>query len=138
MQGEGRGLRAYGEDAVFDAGGEEVGDGLFGDGEAFGLDECPGVLRDLVELVLKRRFERSGHDYIIAATSMVPWQEAVGFAVDDFFARVLLLVVGMDAVFNPLRRETRRVKPSSRAFLLPGTVLLGSSPARIKPWPAPS
>ena len=33
---------------------------------------------------------------------------------------------------------TSRSNPCSRAVLLPGTVLAGSSPARMKPWPAPS
>jgi len=35
------------------------------------------------------------------------------------------------------RRPTRRTHPSSRAFLLPAEAS-GASPARMKPWPAPS
>ena len=40
--------------------------------------------------------------------------------------------------FISLSSFTSRAKPCSRAVLLPGTVLPGSSPARMKPWPAPS
>lgn len=60
------GFRAGCEDAVFDASGEELGDGLFGEGEALGLDQSAGVLGDAVELVLKRGVERGGHESIIA------------------------------------------------------------------------
>ena len=52
-EGELRGLCAGFEDAVFDAGVEEVYDGLFGDGEALGLDEGASVLGDGVEFFLK-------------------------------------------------------------------------------------
>ena len=51
-EGEGWGLCAGFEDAVFDAGGEEFGGGLLGDGEALGLDELAGVCGDGVELIL--------------------------------------------------------------------------------------
>ncbi len=61
FEGEGRGLGADLQDAVFDAGVEEVGGGLFGDGEALGLDEGSGVLGDAVELVLQRLFGAGGH-----------------------------------------------------------------------------
>ncbi len=47
LQGEGRGLSAGWEDAVLDAGGEELGDG-----EALGLDEGASILGDAVELLL--------------------------------------------------------------------------------------
>lgn len=70
---EGRGRGAGLENAVFNAGGEELGDGALGEGEALGLDESAGVLRDAVELVLQRCvgrvIERSSHDSIIAAAS---------------------------------------------------------------------
>ena len=48
-----RGRGADGEDAVFDAGGEELFDGALADGEALRLHEVAGVGGDLVELVLK-------------------------------------------------------------------------------------
>jgi len=85
---------------------------------------------------LPLRCELAGQSYIAAA--LVSWQDGVDLVGRDFFARVLLVAVGILAVFRSLRRETRRVKASSRAFLLPGTVLLGSTPARMKPCPAPS
>ena len=47
---------ADGEDAVFNAGGEELGDGALTDGQALLLHEVAGVGGDLVELVLE-----SGH-----------------------------------------------------------------------------
>ena len=56
FKGEGRGLRAGFQDAVFDAGVEEVFGGLFGDGETLRLNESAGVLRDAIELVLQRCF----------------------------------------------------------------------------------
>ena len=59
-------MGADGEDAVLDAGGEEVGDQLLGDGEALGLDESASVLGDLVELVLKGQ-GAGGHSLIIGA-----------------------------------------------------------------------
>ena len=61
FEGEGWGLGSGFQDAVFDAGVEEVFGGLFGDGEAFGLDEGAGVLGDAVELVLQRLFCAGGH-----------------------------------------------------------------------------
>ena len=53
MQRKAGGLCAYLQDAVFNAGGEELGGGEFGDGEALGLDEGAGVLGDAVEGVLE-------------------------------------------------------------------------------------
>ena len=50
---EGWGGSADGEDAVFDAGGEEVADGGVGDGEAVGLDESARLGGDVVELGLE-------------------------------------------------------------------------------------
>ncbi len=47
---------ADGEDAVFNAGVEELGDGALADGQALLLHQVAGVGGDLVELVLK-----SGH-----------------------------------------------------------------------------
>ena len=44
---------ADGEDFLLDAGGEELGDGAFANGEAVGLDQVAGVGGDLVELVLQ-------------------------------------------------------------------------------------
>ena len=44
---------ADGEDAVFDAGGEEVVDGGVGDGEAVGLDEGARLGGDVVEFGLE-------------------------------------------------------------------------------------
>ena len=44
---------ADGEDAVFDAGGEEVLHGGVGDGEAAGLDQGAGLSGDVVELGLE-------------------------------------------------------------------------------------
>jgi hypothetical protein len=45
---------ADGQDFLFDAGGEELGDGLFADGQARGRDQVAGVGGDLVELVLEK------------------------------------------------------------------------------------
>jgi hypothetical protein len=67
FESEGRGLRPDVQDAVFDAGVEEVCGRSFGDGETLGLDEGAGVLRDAVESVLERDVERGSHRYIIAA-----------------------------------------------------------------------
>jgi hypothetical protein len=50
---EGRGRGADGEDAVFDAGGEQFVDGCVGDGETLGLDESAGLRGDAVELGLE-------------------------------------------------------------------------------------
>ena len=52
-EGEFGGDGADGEDFVFDAGGEELGDGALADGHALRLDEVARVLGDLVELVLE-------------------------------------------------------------------------------------
>ena len=52
FEGERGGLRPGLQDAVFDAGVEEVFGCLFGHCEALGLDEGAGVLGDAVELVL--------------------------------------------------------------------------------------
>jgi len=53
VEGELGGEGADGEDFVLDARGEELGDGAFAHGEAFGLNQLAGVGGDLVELVLK-------------------------------------------------------------------------------------
>ena len=53
LESEVRSRGTYGEDEGFDAGGEEVVDGVVGDGETLGLDELAGVGRDGVELVLE-------------------------------------------------------------------------------------
>ena len=50
---EGRSNGTDGEDAVFDAGGEQFLDSGVGDGEAIGLDERPGLRGDVVELGLE-------------------------------------------------------------------------------------
>jgi hypothetical protein len=71
LEGEVRSLRADAQDAVFDAGVEEVFGRSFGDGETFGLDEGAGVLGDAVEPVLERDIERGSHNYIIAAIAVV-------------------------------------------------------------------
>ena len=55
------GFCSDGNDFFFDAGGKEGGGGGFGDGEALGLDEGPGVLGDAVELILQRLFCAGGH-----------------------------------------------------------------------------
>ena len=71
-QREVRGQRADGQDAVFNAGGEEIRGMLLGDGEPFGLDQRAGVLGDAVEFVLQRGERGPGHDlhiFIIAAMS---------------------------------------------------------------------
>ena len=52
LEGEGRGQRAGFEDAVFDAGGQQLRRGPLGDSEALGLDELASVGCDGVELVL--------------------------------------------------------------------------------------
>ncbi len=54
------------QDAIFDAGIEEVLGGSFGDGKALRLHEGASVLGDAVELILQRCFQRSGHDSIIS------------------------------------------------------------------------
>jgi hypothetical protein len=61
FEGEGWSFSSGFQDAVFDAGVEEVFGSLFGDGETFGLDEGSGVLGDAVELVLQRLFCAGGH-----------------------------------------------------------------------------
>jgi hypothetical protein len=53
FEGELGGDGADGEDAVFNAGGEELGDGALADGQALGLHQVAGVGGDLVELVLQ-------------------------------------------------------------------------------------
>lgn len=53
LEAKGRSLRTDGEQAIFDARVEEIGDSLFGDGEAFRLDQGPGVLGNAIELVLQ-------------------------------------------------------------------------------------
>ena len=53
FESEGWSLLSDLQDAVFDAGVEEVCSRLFGDGQALGLDEGAGVLGDAVQLVLK-------------------------------------------------------------------------------------
>jgi hypothetical protein len=140
---EGWSLRPGFQDEVLDTSVEEIFGRLFGDRETFGLDECTGVLRDAVELVLERDVNSGSHNYIIAAVCLLSlelfslWHETV---VPDFWATALswLVLVATLADFISLIRVTRRLKPCSRAVLLPGTVLVGSSPARMKPWPAPS
>ena len=57
VEGKFGGDGADGEDAVFNAGGEELGDRALADGKAVGLDQLTGVGGDFVELVLKA----SGH-----------------------------------------------------------------------------
>ena len=52
---------ADGENAFFDAGGEELFDGAFADGEPVGLHQVPGVGGDLVELVLQGGHGRTSH-----------------------------------------------------------------------------
>jgi len=54
-QGEFGGRGADGEDAFFAAGAEQLLDGAFADGKAFGLDQGAGLGSDFVELVLKVR-----------------------------------------------------------------------------------
>ena len=53
FQGKLGGEGADGKNVLFDAGGEELGDCAFADGEAAGLDQLAGVGGDLVELVLE-------------------------------------------------------------------------------------
>src|ERR1700733_3550668 len=68
--------------------------------------------------------------------------------VGDFFVATVLLWVALLAIgafFISLMRVTRRAKPWSRAFLFAAAISavvlpvgwVGSSPARMKPWPAP-
>ena len=62
------------QDAVFDAGGEELGGLLLRDGQPLGLNQGAGVLRDAVEFVLQRGQRGAGHGlhtFIIAAMSIV-------------------------------------------------------------------
>src|ERR1700753_2380399 len=66
------------------------------------------------------------------------WHCVAGAA--DCFAATVTLRVGLRAtgeLFIALTKVTRRVKPCSRAALLAGEAS-GASPARMKPWPAPS
>lgn len=58
-EGEGGGLGSDGEDAVLDAGGEELLDGALADGKALGLDQGSGLGGDFVELVLEVRHDPS-------------------------------------------------------------------------------
>jgi len=140
---EDRSLRSGLQDPVLDTGVEEIFSRFFRDGETFRLYEGTGILRDAVKLILEQDVESGSHTYIIAAVSLVllvalsSWQATPD---SDFFAIILLWLelVATGAAFISLMRVTRRVKPCSRAVLLPGTVLSGSSPARMNPWPAPS
>jgi hypothetical protein len=52
LQGEGRSLLSDLQDAVLDAGVEEVCGRFFRDGETLGLDKCAGVLGNAIESVL--------------------------------------------------------------------------------------
>lgn len=72
-QGEGGGLGSDGQNAVFNAGGEELLDGAFADGEAFGLDQVPGLSGDFVELVLEVR-----HDPSVEAARRIEAEELRG------------------------------------------------------------
>ena len=63
-------MGAEGEDAIFNAGGEKLGGGGFGDGEAVGLDEGAGAGGDCVERVLQARNEEVSHEVIIAGGAM--------------------------------------------------------------------
>jgi len=63
VEGELGGDGANGEDAVFNAGGEELLDGALADGKAVGLNQLACVGGDFVELVLE-----GGHGYVSAAT----------------------------------------------------------------------
>ncbi len=116
LQGEVWGGGAGLQDAVFDAGGEELFDVALGDGEAFGLDEGAGVLGDGVESILERWDRRA--------------MEGVGGGILHGFAFV-------GEVRGCSRRSVRRLKASVKAFLL-ASVASGAWPARMKPWPAPS
>ena len=58
-QGEAGGLSSDGEDAVFDAGSEELLDGALTDGEALRLNQVAGLGGDFVELVLEVRHDHS-------------------------------------------------------------------------------
>ena len=99
FKSERRSLRPGSHYAVLDTGVEEIFGRLFGDGEPFGLDEGACILRDAVQLILKRDVESSGHNYIIAAVStfllvvglsatfVLAWQEVAGC---DCCATVLL------------------------------------------------
>ena len=118
---EGRSLCSGFQDTIFNAGVEEVFGRLFGDRETLGLDQSSGVLRDAVQLILKRDVESSGHDYIIAAVSVgrfvglgfatfaLVWQEMAGC---DFCPTVLSWVAlpATGAAFISLMRVTRRAK----------------------------
>src|ERR1700677_2518578 len=115
FQNEGRSLRSDLQDAVLDAGIEEVFSRLFGDGETLWLDEVARVLGDAVEPVLKRDVESGSDSYLIAAISLVElaaasWQEMVGLA--DFAATVFvwLALLAASLFFISLRRVTRRWK----------------------------
>src|ERR1700749_2290634 len=60
--------------------------------------------------------------------------------VDGLFVATVLFRVALPAMcefFISLMSVTRRVKPCSRAALLAADAS-GASPARMKPWPAPS
>ena len=81
FESESRSLRPGFQCAVLDAGVEEIFGRLFGDCEALRLDEGACILRDAVQLILKRGVESSGHNYIIAAVSR------------------FLVVVGLSATF---------------------------------------
>ena len=91
FESESRSLCPDSQCAVLDACVEQSFGRLFGDGESFGLDEGTCILRDAVQLILKRDVESSGHNYIIAAVStfllvvrlsatlVLAWQEVVGW-----------------------------------------------------------
>jgi hypothetical protein len=72
-QGEGGGLGSGGEDAVLDAGSEELLDRAFTDGEALRLDQVTGLGGDVVELVLEVR-----HDPSVEAAGRIEAEELWG------------------------------------------------------------
>src|SRR5260370_28401801 len=77
--------------------------------------------------------------YMDPASCMAGSWHCVAGVTGFFVAKVLFWValLATGELFISLMRVTRRVKPWSRAALLAGEAS-GASPARMKPWPAPS
>ena len=146
FEGEGRSLRAGLQDAVFDAGIEEVCGGFFGDGEALRLDEGAGVLGDAIESVLQRCFSEAVTSYIIALPSLLwvpePFVVALHGRARGFF-RCNGLIAGRVAGHGGALHLLDEGDEASEALFASGFVVrvtgcVGASPARMKPWPAPS
>src|ERR1039457_2743360 len=132
-QRELRRLRASAKNAAFDAGSEEFRGLSFRDGQPLRLNQGARILRNAVEFVLQRWDRGPGHGfhtYIIAAMSAIaPCSPSLAVAASWHDTAATAAFAGVDpppagfcggfalaALLLP-SSETRRLKPSSQAFL---------------------